>query len=164
MNLNKFEQFNRRLSGYFELVGLAGLLTMMMVSCINAVSAKLFLWPLPGQVDIVELAQIVAISFALASTKMVGQHVQVEYFASKLPRRAQAVLDIIISLILITLFVLIIWRSLILGYSFQATGQVSLSARIPLYPFPYAIALACIPICLMFLHELLISLVAVVKK
>ena len=160
----KFEKFNRRLSGGFEWIGVAGLLVMMVVTVIDVVGAKLFLWPVPGGVDIVTLSQIVAIAFAVAFTQIIGRHVKVEFFVARLPGRAQGVINSIVSLFLIALFVLIIWRSFVLGQSLQTTGQVSLSAQIPLYPFAYGIALASIPVCLVFLRELLDSLAKVVKR
>jgi len=162
--LDKLEKFNRLLSGGFEWIAFAGLLVMMLVTCVSVVGSKLFLWPVPGNVDIVTLAQIVAITFAAAFTQIIGRHVRVEFFVSRLPKRAQAVLNSFVSLFLIALFVVIIWRSCLLGQSFQATGQVSLSARIPLHPFAYGIALASIPICLVFLREFLSSLAQVVKR
>ena len=50
--LEKFDGFNRRLSGWFEWVGLGGLLVMMAVTCIDVVGAKIFRSPLYGALDI----------------------------------------------------------------------------------------------------------------
>ena len=162
--LDKFEKFNRLVSSRFEWIGVVGLLSMMVVTCIDVVGAKLFLWPVPGGVDIVTLSQIVAIAFAVAFTQIIGRHVRVEFFVSRLPLRAQGVIDSFFSLLTLALFVLIIWRSYVLGQSLQTAGQVSLSARIPLYPFAYGIALASIPVCLIFLVEFLRPIAQAVKR
>jgi TRAP-type C4-dicarboxylate transport system permease small subunit len=162
--LDKFEKFNRRLSGWFEWVGAAGLLLMMLITFIDVVGAKVFLWRLFGAIDIVMLSQLVATAFACAFTLIVGRHIRVEFFVPRLPRRVQAVISSIISLLGLGLFILIIWRLCVLGHSFQTTGEGTMTAYIPLYPFAYGVALACIPVCLLLLHELLGSLVRVVKR
>ncbi|MFC1868473.1 TRAP transporter small permease, partial [Thermodesulfobacteriota bacterium] len=140
--LSKFERFNRRLSGWFEWVGLAGMLLMMVITCIDVVGAKVFKLPLLGALDIVMLSQIVAISFAASMALIIGRHIQVEFFLVLLPRRAQAVINSIVLLIVLGFFIVIIWRLCVLGYSFQTSGEYSATAYIPFYPFAYSIAFA----------------------
>jgi TRAP-type C4-dicarboxylate transport system permease small subunit len=164
MLLGKFEKFNRLLSSWFEWVGLAGLLVMMLITCIDVIGAKLFLRPVFGAIDIVMLSQLVAISFACAFALILGRHVRVEFLVARLPRRAQAVIDSIIFFLGLTLFILIIWRLCVYGYSLQTGGEVSATALIPLYPFAYGIALAGFPVCLVFLLEFLNSLTRIVKR
>jgi len=162
--LGKFEKFNRRLSGWFEWIGVAGLLTMMLVTIIDVTGGKLFLSPLLGAMDWVRVAQSVAIAFACAITLIVGRHVRVEFFVAKLPKRAQAVINSLINLLGLGLFALLIWRMSVLGYSLQAGGEVSATAHIPRCIFAYGIALASLPVCLLFLQELISSITKVVKR
>ena len=131
---------------------------MMVITCIDVVGAKVFKWPLLGALDIVMLSQIVAISFAASMTLILGRHIQVEFLFNLLPRRAQAVIHSVVLLLGLGLFILIIWRLCVLGYSFQTSGEYSPTAYIRLYPFAYAIALASVPVCLVFLVEFLKSL------
>jgi TRAP-type C4-dicarboxylate transport system permease small subunit len=160
----KFDRFTRRVSRAFEVVGLAGLLLIMVITCVDVVGAKLFLKPIFGALDIVMLSQLVAISFAIPFSLLLGRHVAVEFFVVKLPARPQALIDIIISLLILALFVLIIWRISVYGYSFQAGGEVSPTIRIPLYPFAYAVAFAGIPVCLVLISGILKSLRGIRKK
>ena len=155
--LDKFEKFNRRLSGWFEWIGLAALLVMMLITCIDVIGAKVFKSPILGALDVVQLSQIVAIGFAASMTLIVGRHIQVEFFFDLLPRRVQAVISPIILLIVLLFFIVIIWQIGVLGYSFQASGEYTATAYIPLYPFAYAVALAFIPVCLVLLVEFLKS-------
>jgi len=162
--LEKFEKFNRRLSSWFEWIGLAGLLVMMLITCIDVIGARLLLRPVLGAIDIVQLAQLVAISFAVASALILGRHVQVEFFVILLPKRVQAVIDSIIHLLGLSLFILITWRLCVHGYSLQTGEEVSATALIPLSPFAYGIALASIPVCLVFLQRFLNAIVRAVKR
>ena len=161
---DKFENFNRRLSDWLEWIGLAALLLIMVITCIDVVGAKVFRWRLLGAIDIVQLSQIVAISFSASMALIFGRHIQVEFFYNILPRRAQAVFDSVVPLLGLGLFIVIVWRLCVLGYSFQTTGEYTATAYIPLYPFAYAVALACIPMCLTLLLKFLKSLTKREKK
>jgi len=161
---DRFGQFNRRLSSWFEWVAVIGLLAMMTTTVVDVVGSKAFSRSIPGAVDIVTLSQIIAIIFAVAMTQIMGRHVRVEFFVSRLPERARGILGSVVALLLIGLFVLIIWRGFVLGQSLQAGGQVSSTARVPLYPFAYGISLASIPVCLAFFQEFLNSLAEAVKR
>jgi len=160
--LEKFEKFNRQLSGWFEWIGLAGMLLIMAITCIDVVGAKVFHWRLFGAIDIVMLFQIVAIAFATSMALILGRHIQVDLIG-RMPRRARTVIDLIALLLGLGLFIAIIWQVCVLGYSFQTSGEYSATARIPYYPFAYGIALASIPVCLVCLQKFLSSLMRLVK-
>ncbi len=162
--LEKFDRFNRRLSGGFELIGLGGLLVMMVITCLDVFGGKLFRTPVYGALDIVMLSQLVAISFATAYALIIGRHVSVEFFMALLPERLQAIVDAIISFFGFTFFVLIVWRLTVYGHSLQIGGEVSATIRIPLYPFAYGIAVASIPVALIFLAQIFRAIVRMVAK
>jgi len=162
--LGKFERFNRRLSSWCEWLGIAAMLLTMVITCIDVVGAKVFLLPVLGAIDIVMLSQIVAISFAASMTLIIGQHIRVEFVFNLLPRRAQVVINSIVLLLGLGLFIVIIWRVCVLGYSFQTSGEYSPTAYIPLYPFAYGIALGSIPVFLVLLLEFVESLTKRVQK
>jgi TRAP-type C4-dicarboxylate transport system permease small subunit len=162
--LDKFEKFNRRFSSWFEWIGLAAILLMMAITCIDVVGGKVFHWRLLGAIDTVMLSQIVAIAFGGSMALIVGRHIQVEFVIALLPRRAQAVIDSIVLLLVFGLFSVIIWQLCVLGYTFQTSGEHSASAYIPYYPFAYGIALACISICLVLFLRFLQSIERIVKR
>jgi TRAP-type C4-dicarboxylate transport system permease small subunit len=137
---------------------------MMVVTCIDVVGAKLFRMPLLGALDIVMLAQIVAIGFSASITLFLGRHIDVEFFFDYLPRRVQQVVTSIVLVLCIGLFIVIIWQLIVLGHSFQTTGEYSPTAYIPLYPFAYGIALACIPALLILLLQFFKSLTGRASK
>ena len=162
--IDKLERFNRRLSDWFQWIGLAALLLMMVLTCVDVVGAKVFKMPVPGSIDMVMLCQIMAISFAASMTLITGRHIQVEFFFPLFPRLAQRVITPIIHLLGLGLFIVIIWRLYLLGYSFQTTGEYSMTIYIPYYPFAYGVAFAIIPVCLVLLVEFLKSLTKGAEK
>lgn len=162
--LEKFDKFNQRLSVWFEWIGVAGLLIMMLVTLIDVVGNVLFNSPLLGALDWVRIFQSMAIAFACAITLIVGRHVQVEFFVSKLPERAQSIIGSIVFFLGFGLFVLIVWRLTVLGYYMQTGGETSATAHIPRCLPAYWIAFASIPVCLVFLQRFLNSLTKVRKR
>jgi TRAP-type C4-dicarboxylate transport system permease small subunit len=162
--LEKFERFNRTISSWVEWIGLFALLLIMGLTCVDVIGAKVFRAPVFGSIDIVMLAQLVAISFAAAMALILGRHVQVEFFVPLLPKRLQVIVDCIVHFLGFALFVLIVWRLFAYGYSLQTGGEESMTARIPLHPFAYGAAVASIPVSLVFLQRLIDSMIRVVKK
>jgi len=156
--LNKFEKLNRLLSEWLEWIGFVALLLMMMITCIDVVGAKIFRWRLLGAIDIVQLSQIVAISFAASMAQRLGRMIQVEFIYKLLPQRVQAVIDSVVPLLGLGLFIVVVWRLFELGRLFQSTGEYTATAYIPLYPFAFALGFACIPMCMILLLEFLKSL------
>lgn len=131
---------------------------MMVITCIDVVGAKVFRLPLMGAIDIVQLAQTVAIAFAASMALILGRHIRVEFFFILLPRRAQAVINSVVLLLGLGLFMVILWRLFVFGHLLQTSGDYSATIYIPYYPFAYGIALAIIPVCVVFLLEFLKSL------
>ena len=162
--LEKFESFNRRISGWFEWIGICALLLMMVITCADVFGGKLFRQPVYGTLDIVMLAQLVAVSFATAFALISGRHVAVEFFVVLFPPRFRAIVDTLISFFGLAFFVLIVWRLAVYGYSLQTGGEVSATIRIPLYPFAYGVALASIPVSLILLVRMLKSIMRIFEK
>lgn len=162
--LDKLEKINTTTIHKIEWFGLAALLLMMLITCIDVLGAKLFLAPLHGALDTVELAQLIAMSFAAGAALLHGRHVQVEFFVILLPKRAQACIDFVIHGLGMILFAIIVWRLASHAHYYQVGGQVSATARIALYPFVYAAAFAGIPVCLVLMFKVINSFSRMVKK
>ena len=162
--LDTFKRFNRKVSTGIEWVGLVALVLMMVITTVDVIGAKVFLSPVFGSIDIMMLAQLVAMAFAAASTLLIGRHIQVEFFFPLLPKRAQAFMNGIVHLLGFVLFVLIAWQLFIYGHDLQTWREVSPTVRIPLHPVAYAAAFACIPVCLIYLSLLVESVLKVLKR
>ena len=162
--LNKFEKFNEKVSMGIEWVGLVAFVLMMVITTVDVLGAKIFLVPLPGALDIMMLAQLIAMAFALSSSLIAGRHVQVEFFVPLLPRMVRANTDLFVRFLGLVLFVLISWRLFAYGYDLQMRGEVSPTVRISLHPYAYAAAFAVIPGCLVYLSLFIESLLKVFKN
>jgi len=159
--LNQLDKFTRGFSRSLESIGVIGLLLMFLSNFVDVVGAKLFLWPLPGVTEVISFSQIVAIAPAIALTLILGRHIRVEFIIDRFPKRIRAAITSISSFLSLILFVLIVWQSYVYGHSLQKAGEIGSTSHLPFYPFAYLIAFCCIPVCLVFLMEVLKSLAEV---
>jgi TRAP-type C4-dicarboxylate transport system permease small subunit len=162
--LRKLEKFNLRLSTWFEWIGIAALLLIIVVTFIDVIGAKIFVWRLPGAIDIVMVSQAVAITFVAAIVLILGRHVRVTFVIDRMPKRTQAVIESFVHLLELGLFILIIWRLFVFGQYMQTGGEGTGTIRIPLYPFGYGMAIALIPFCFTIVLRLVQSLARTVER
>jgi TRAP-type C4-dicarboxylate transport system permease small subunit len=162
--LKKLERFNGSLSGWTAAIGFAAIVFMIVLTAVDVLGSKLFLRPVPGSLDMMALAQLIAVSFAAALTLVEQRHVAVEFFVLLLPKRLRTLIDCAVQLLGLALFAVLAWRLADLGYFYQAGNETSPTIRIPLGPFAYIAAAAMVPVCLVFLQRLLASLARLVRR
>ena len=163
------ERFANSFSNWLNWVAGAGLVCMLALTVGDIVGIKLaqtgvpFFRPIPGGIEMVAFLGVVVTGFAIAYTQVLRGHIRVEFVVMHLPQRAQAIITAFVWLLSLALFVLLAWQSVKYGLSLQATGTVSMTQRIPFYPFVHAIAFCCIPVCLLLALEFIRSVMKAVK-
>jgi len=162
--IERWEKFANSSSNWLNWVAGAGLVVMVSLIMADIIGIKFFKWPIPGAIEMVGFLGVVVTAFAIAYTQILRWHIQVEFFVMRLPRRAQASITALVSLLGIALFALLAWRSYDFARVLQSTGEVSMTQGIPFYPFVHAIAFCCLPVCLVLLVEFFKSVTKVVKK
>lgn len=157
-NMQSFRKWTDRLSTWGEWIGVTGVIVMVAVTCADVLGAKLFLLPVPGSTEIVSLAQLATIVFAIAATQRHKGHISVEMFYLKMPPRAQALTRVVTSGLGLFLFLTLFYQGIRLGNSFRAANEVTATVQIPLYPFAYAFPLAMVPVALLLFIDLIDAL------
>ena len=153
--MNRFERVINSLSKWLNWVAGVALVLMLIVIVADIIGAKLFKWPIPGGIDIVGLLGVVVIAFAIAQTQVIHGHIEVEFFVMRLPEKARNVIAGIVYSLGMLLFVLLGWQSYDFGHTLQASGEVSMTLGMPVYPFVYGIAFSCIVVFLVLLLQYL---------
>lgn len=162
--IERLERFTNAFSKWLNWVAGVGLVTMLGLIIADVIGIKLFNNPIPGAIEIVAFLGVVVTAFAIAYTNILRGHIQVEFFVMRLNTRVQAIIVSFVSLLGIILFALLAWRCYEFGRVLQITGEVSMTQGIPFYPFVYAMAFCCIPVCLVQLVSLIKSVLKVVNK
>ena len=158
--MEKFEKFTKSLSKGFEWLGVIGLLAMFAANLVDVIGAKVFKWPLPGAIEILSFALVVAIAPAIAYGLFIGTHLRIDFIVDKFPKILSVALRPIVSLMCTILFILISWKGFEYAYSLQRSGEKGGSSHIPFFPFAYVLAISCIPVILFFILETIKSLKA----
>ncbi|MBN1369953.1 MAG: TRAP transporter small permease [Dehalococcoidaceae bacterium] len=141
-----------------------GLVAMLALTFADVIAVKVFKSPIPGAIEMVSFLSVVVVAFAIAYTQQLKGHIQVEFFVSRLPVKLRSFIGILVTAAGIALFALLAWRSFEYARVLQLSGEVSMTQRIPFYPFVYAIAFCCIPVCLQLALEMLEFFNRLVKR
>lgn len=140
----------RKVANGFNWVALISLLIMLSVITIDILSSKLLNRPLTATVDIASLLATVVASFAVSQTILAGRHIEVEFIVLRLPQRIRRAFNVFASFLSFLFFLLLVWRCLVYAYDLQELGEASLTQHIPIAPFAYGIAVACIPAVIIY--------------
>jgi TRAP-type C4-dicarboxylate transport system permease small subunit len=168
--IDRLEKFANSFSNRLNWVAGIGLVGMLGLAVADIIGIKLaqagvsFFRPIPGGIEVVAFLGVVVTGFAIAYTQVLHGHIQVEFVVMRLPQRVQEAIAAFVCLLGLALFVLLGWQSVEYGLSLAAKGTVSMTQRIPFYPFVHAIAFCCIPVCLLLVVEFLRSIMKAVKK
>lgn len=141
----------------FNWIAALAVFIMMVLTCADVV-LRFFRHPIPGTYEIVGLLGTVVISFALAYTTAEKGHIAVEFVVMRFSPRVQHHIDTINALIGAGLFGLMSWQSILYGLDLKASGEVSLTVQMPVYPFVLAIGAGCGLACLVLGTECVTSL------
>ena len=144
------------ITGGANWIAAAALVGMMLLTCSDVV-LRFFRHPIPGTYEIVGLLGTVVIALSLAYTTEEKGHISVEFLVQKLPKRIKAVLDTVNHLIAIVLFGIVAWQSARYALDLRASGEVSLTIQMPIYPFILSIAGGCILVCLVLAYDLFVT-------
>jgi TRAP-type C4-dicarboxylate transport system permease small subunit len=138
--IDLLEKYSALLSKWLYWIAGAGLIAMLVLVVGDIVGIKLLAHPIPGGIEIVALLGVVVIGFAIAFVQVLHGHIQVDFLVMKLPPRVKAAIDVLMTLLGIAFFFILAWRSWDYARTMQITGEVSMTQKIPFYPFIYGLA------------------------
>ena len=162
-SVRKSNYYLTRLNYSLECISMIAYIFMMVLTTADIIGAKLFLAPIPGALDMMMLAQLIMLSFALGGSYIAGKHVEVTFFVDLLPELIKRLIAVAIKFLMLLLFVLITWRMLLYGLDLKNYNEVSPTVRLALYPYAFAAVIAFIPATLAALIELIQAIIAVVQ-
>jgi TRAP-type C4-dicarboxylate transport system permease small subunit len=142
-------------------VGLVGMLALIVA---DVIGIKIFSRPVPGGIEIVSFLAVVAIGGAVAYTQVMHGHVAVDFIVEKFPRRAKLVIDIIMIFLSVCLVALMAWYSFKYGEKLRDTGEVSMTQKIPFYPFVYGMAVCFVVTLLVLIMDFVKAIAKAAEK
>lgn len=118
------------------------LMFMMLLTAADVIMRE-FEKPIIGTYELVGLSAVVVIGFCIPYTTSMKSHISVDFFTTKLSRKAQARLMLFTRLFGIFLFAIIGYNLLIMAHDLYSSGEVSLTIKLPFYPIAIGIGLCC---------------------
>jgi len=147
----------------FWIAGL-GLVGMLLLIVADVIGIKIFSKPVPGGIEYISFLAVVAIAFAVAYTQVLRGHVAVDFIVEKFPRRLKLIVDMLMVLFSVCLFALLSYYSFKYAGSLRKSGEVSMTQKIPFYPFVYGMAVCFVVTLVVVLMDLVKSIVKAADK
>ncbi|MFP4443745.1 MAG: TRAP transporter small permease subunit [Spirochaetia bacterium] len=151
------EYYHRTLKAFviaLAVIAAVSVMALMLITCADVV-LRIFSRPIKGAYDLVQIAVVITITGALPYTTAVKGHVAIEVFYHKLSRAGRIIMDTFIRLLAMVLFIILGIKSITYGGHLKATGQVTMTLRIPLFWVPYLITFSSFVVVLVILYNLL---------
>jgi TRAP-type C4-dicarboxylate transport system permease small subunit len=140
-----------------------GLVAMLLLIVADVIGIKIFSSPVPGGIELVSFFAVVAIAFAVAHTQVMRGHVAVDFIVEKFPRRMKLVIDVFTMFLSTCLLAVMAWYTFKYGAKLRATGEVSMTQKIPFYPFVYGMGVCFVVTFLVLVGDLVKTITKAVK-
>ena len=106
---------------------------LVAMSIVSIVGRKLFAWPVPGDVELLQMCAAFASSAFFAWCHLANGDVKVDFFTHNLPPRVVAGLDAAGSLLVGLFGALIAWRTAAGAFSVWEVGETSAVLGLPMW-------------------------------
>ncbi|HSW58882.1 MAG TPA: TRAP transporter small permease [Dehalococcoidales bacterium] len=159
--IHRLEKYINKLSFWLNCIAGAGLIGMLLLVVADIIGIKLFRSPIPGAIETVAFLGVVVIGFAVAYTQVLHGHIRVDFIVMKFPPKFAAIIDVLMLIMGMSLFVILTWYSFEYAQVIRASGEVSMTQRIPFYPFVYGMAFCFGVTFLVLLVEFIKSLIRI---
>ena len=154
----------QRLARAINGIGVGFLAVMMFLTGTDVTLRYIFNRPIAGAYELTELMMVILVFWCLSYTQLEKGHVAIDLVFSRLPKRVQVITDVIVYCLCLGLFTLLVWQSVVQAKSKLASGLVTGTLTIPVWPFYLVVAFGCLIMWLLLLIELLGSLNRLAKK
>lgn len=161
--VDRLDRYVNNLSRWLNWIAGLALISMLILTVADIIGIKIFASPVPGAIEVVAFMAVVVIGFAIAYTQVLHGHIAVDFIVMKLPPRANAIIHPLMLILAMALFVFLAWRTLDYGQNLMATGEVSMTQRIPFYPFIFALSFCFLVTFLVLVMEFIKAILKVGK-
>jgi TRAP-type C4-dicarboxylate transport system permease small subunit len=147
----------QRVTLYVSYLGMILLIPMMLLTTTDVVGRAFWSRPIYGTVELSSYMLAVFILLGVAYTHQVRGHVRVSMLTSRLPKRANLVLDLVTILLSMFIIGLLAWQGWVVGMEERAVSDM---LRVPQRPFKLLVSVAAFLLWL----ELCIDLFTTTKQ
>jgi len=132
-------------------------LVAMMLVTVGEMVLRMFGRPMAGTIEVVAWLAAVTTALALGYTQMHKGHVSIDLFMNRIAPRLRAVLNMLVYLAATALFTLVTWHIFRHAGVLKATGSLSETMKVIVYPWVYVTSLGCGGLTLVLLVDFIKS-------
>lgn len=122
-----------RISRWFAVVGGIVVLLVVLMSLVSLIGRKLFSAPIPGDIELLEMAIAVSVTAFLPLCEVNDNHIRVDLIAGFLPEVVNRFLLTACHLLLAAVAGVMCWRTLLLMLNSYEYGSTSTMLAVPLW-------------------------------
>ena len=156
--IERYREFIGKLSEILNYVGEICIVFNMLLIVINILLRVLLNKPMAGLVDYVGLLTTLIIGPSLAYCGVQGGHIAVEFILDMFPKTVQRVAGVLQNLVSFVFLVVVTWFLGRHAYSAYLSKELPMTAKIPLYPFIYMVAVGVGLYALVTLGNLMLAI------
>jgi len=147
------------------LISSIALILMMFVTVINVIGRMFFASPLYGGVELISLAGIFLIGFALSFTESERGHIVIEIMIRRLPQKLEIPFYILSVLITLVTLALVTWGAYVFAWdAVIKPGSLTPVLHWPAAPFKFSWVAGCILVWCYFAYHLVEAVIKLIKK
>jgi len=126
-------RFLLAVSKYLAMAGGLVFVALVVMSIVSITGRKLFAWPVPGDVELLQMCAAFAASAFFAYCHLVNGDIKVDFFTHNLAPRKIAALDALGSFLVGTFGALIAWRTAAGALAIMEVGETSAILAFPVW-------------------------------
>jgi TRAP-type C4-dicarboxylate transport system permease small subunit len=144
--MKALQHYLDKISSWFSGLALTALTLMLIIVATDIVGSKVFAMPVPGAMDLVSLLGVLVVGFSMPQSYQKGRHIKIEFVTNLMPLGLRKVVRILSLMLCQVFFALIVWRMFLYAHDLWVHGEKSLTVKISVFPFVYALSVAFIPL------------------
>ncbi len=161
--LEAYKAFVAKWSTWFSWVSMAGVACLLLLTVSDVVGSKLKM-PIAGSYYITGQLLLVIAALGVAYAEIRGRHIRIDIFLVHAPERVKAAFGIFSNLVTTIVVAAVIVNSFLYGIKVYNLHLITLDIGLPLFPFPFVIALGFVPLFLVLIGEFFESIGKVQTK
>lgn len=158
------EQAVRRIAAPLRaLMRICAISAMLLLSAVSLVtvydvlSRKLMDAPLFGVPEIIEMTMLFVCFLTIGYIGYRREEIEIDFFNPRLPPLGKRLMEALRLLVCLFVFGMIVWQSFVQGLAVMENDEISMSLRMPLWPFYFVITFGSTLYCLELLFQLILG-------
>jgi TRAP-type C4-dicarboxylate transport system permease small subunit len=156
--LEKFQALYLRFNTWVTLLGSIWLFLVMFQVTGDVTGRYLFLSPIPGTTVLSVIMLVFVVYLGAAYTEIKAGHIRVDMIAERFPMRSRKILNIIWTILGLSILPLFTWQTFILAMRSWQNNEVSIEFPIGLYYGKFAMSAGFFLLTIQFILHLLLQL------